>query len=118
MKDFKTIHDLSFESANWHDPQFQLFRIGTCEGMWQSTSESFDIIAVVNNKPGNGHFKDVLQWFENSCYRDKKDLRVMEIWNDRLLGHLTSKLGFKKLGKNHAIKHWKKCKAKKLIHEN
>lgn len=94
---FKSTHNLTFETADWYDPQFQLFRIGTCEGMWGVTEESYLIVAVTNSEPGNGHFGDVLEIFENSCKRDGKSLKVVEIMNPSLMAHLISKRGFLKI---------------------
>lgn len=94
---FKSTHNLTFETADWHDPQFQLFRIGSCEGLWGATEESYLIVAVTNSKPGNGHFEDVLEIFENSCKRDGKTLKVVEIMNADFMQHLITKRGFKKI---------------------
>lgn len=105
MNEFKTIHDLPFEIADW-DPlpgfpiagEFKRFRVGTCEGLWASTEFSYDILVITNNNKGNGHFEDTLQWFFNSCLRDGKKLRVLEVWNKRLKNHLIGKRGFKASG--------------------
>lgn len=60
---------------------FSGFRVGTCEGLWRSTSSHYEILAVVNEKRGNGHFKAMLGWFEQSCKRDNKKLLLREVWN-------------------------------------
>lgn len=52
------------------------------------------ILSVINDVPGNGHFNDVLEWFENSCKRDGRLLRVREVWNKGLLTHMLTKRGF------------------------
>ena len=95
---FKSLHNLEFLSAHWDNPfnldGWQVFKIGTCHGQWISTATSYDILTVVNDNIGNGHFEDVLQWFENSCKRDKKDFRILEVWNTMLAKHLMSKRGF------------------------
>jgi len=75
----------------------QLFRIGTCEGLWQATATSYIIIAITNSNNGNGHLTDVFEWFENSCKRDGKTLRVVEIMNSGFMAHLINKRGFKKI---------------------
>lgn len=116
----ETIHNLPFEAAPW-EPSFtnffpQLvanimrikqpivaFRVGTCEGIYTVRNGAYQIIAVQNSNPGNGHFDDVLQWFENSCKRDKKDLMFIEIMNPDFGRHLCLKRGFKQKG-SHAIK--------------
>jgi len=104
---FKSEHNLVFEVADWIFPEFKRFRIGTCDGLWRSTDESYDILAVTNNSAGNGHFKDVLQWFEMSCNRDNKSLRVLEVWNDNLKSHLINKQGFQDIGNDNLEKTFK-----------
>lgn len=111
---FKSTHDLSFEAAEWElskwgmtelmGSEFKRFRIGTCSGLWQSTDKSYDILAIDNSKRGNGHFDDVLEWFENSCKRDKKHLMFLEVWNEKLMKHLIEKRGFIKVDKFNLIK--------------
>lgn len=94
--EFESTNKLDFECAPCaYDKEWTLFRVGTCEGMWRATENSYDILAITNNVKGNGHFNDVLEWFENSCKRDCKSLRVLEIWNKSLYSHLTREKGFK-----------------------
>ena len=102
----QTKHNLDFEACPWDlNPKFALFRIGTCEGQWFSTPESYCIVAVINNEPKNGHLEDVFQWFEYSCKRDKKSLRIMEFFNQRFKRHCILKRGFKEVkGTNDVIK--------------
>jgi len=101
-KQFKSLHNLNFETAKWMNGvnKWQRFRVGTCEGLWSSTDESYCILAVTNSTLGNGHFTDVLQWFENSCKRDKRSFKIIELWNDRLKSHLINKRGFNDIGNN------------------
>lgn len=114
MNAIATKHNLDFEAAPWEPlpgfpaaENFTRFRIGTCEGLWASTKTSYDILAVTNEVPGNGHWDDVLQWFEFSCKRDKKNFRILEVWNKRLKKHLTTKRGFKLDGPDNVIKRFK-----------
>lgn len=104
-----TKHNLPFESRPWEsmlgvDENFMQFRIGTCEGLWSSTDKTYDILAITNNQPGNGHFDDVLEWFESSCKRDGKSLRILECWNKHFKMHLIRKRGFSPEGKDNVIK--------------
>jgi len=98
---FQSTHNLPFLSAPW-DSVFNLgdhwkkFKIGTCEGAWDSTDSTYDILAIVNEKPGNGHFTDVLEWFEMSCKRDGRVLRFLEVWNRDLARHLVRERGFER----------------------
>lgn len=112
-----TEHALDFEVAPWVPligmpaaEEYSKFRVGTCEGLWRSTKTSYDILAITNNVPGNGHFNDVLQWFEASCKRDKKDFVIQELWNKDLKEHLLKKRGFKVLKGDDVIKKLKHIK--------
>ncbi len=109
---FQTKHHLPFEAAAYplnldDENDWKLFRVGTCEGLWCSTDNSYDILAITNNTPGNGHFTDVLQWFEFSCRRDGKDLRILEVWNKGLKRHLVKKQNFSVLEGDTLIKAFK-----------
>ena len=113
MKACITTHNLDFEAAPWEcmgsiDESFTRFRIGTCEGLWTSTGTTFDILAVTNESPGNGHFEDVIEWFTYACKRDQKDLRFLEVWNKALKKHLIGKRGFKPQGNDNLIKPYRK----------
>lgn len=103
---FKTEHSLEFEIAEWpvnlNDdtghraaPWFQ-FRVGTCEGLWRDNGDAYEILAIINSQPHNGHLVDVFQWFEYSCKRDKKNLKVLEILNTRFEQYLLRR-GFEKI---------------------
>lgn len=110
--EFRSTHDLYFLSCHWDNPinteGWQQFKIGTCLGQWISTPTTYDILSVINHEPGNGHLDDVFEWFENSCRRDNRDLRILEIVNDRFLDHLLNKRGFLLYNPNNAIKLFRK----------
>jgi hypothetical protein len=115
MNAILTTHRLDFEACPWEsmggvDDNYVKFRIGTCEGLWSATETTFDILAITNSQPGNGHFEDVLQWFEHACKRDKKNLRILEVWNKELKMHLIKKRGFNPEGPDHVVKHYKRMK--------
>lgn len=117
-----TKHKLDFEACESPYAFFdnhKMFRIGTCEGQWTSTKDCYVIISVINKTPGNGHFDDVLEWFEFSCKRDNKNLLIVECMNGNFYLHLLSKRGFIPLdakGEN-AIKVFNK-KAYKQLKKN
>ena len=99
----KSTHDLPFESAKYwlqidDKNEWMRFRIGTVEGLWCCDEKSYKILSVINNSEGNGHFTDVLDWFKNSCQRDKKTLRFLEVMNADFKKHLITKRGFKDIG--------------------
>lgn len=101
---FQSTHKLDFLCCPWErDPEWSRFKIGTCSGLWRSTETYYDILAIDNEEPGNGHLQDVFDWFENSCKRDNKDLRIMELLNLNFKTHLVYKRGFAINGQN-AIK--------------
>lgn len=113
-KAFASLHDLMFEAAPYHlqlvdDITWMRFRIGTCEGLWCATGTSYDILAITNNNPGNGHLMDVIQWFEQSCKRDKKNFRVLEVWNNGFKNHLIKKHGFTEYNHDNLFKHFNIC---------
>lgn len=70
------------------------WKVGTCHGLVCFTDESIEILAIVNEEPNNGHFNDVLQWFEYAAKDQGKILRVIELFNQRLKWHLINKRGF------------------------
>lgn len=101
---FESINKLPFETAPWVVPDFIRFRVGTCSGLWRCNRDAYEILAIVNEVPGNGHLQDVFDWFEHAGRRDGFDLLVLEIWNDDFARHLVAKRGFILMG-NMAIKH-------------
>ena len=102
---FESTHKLDFECAPWPvTPEWIQFRIGTCHGLWMPSKGSYDILAVTNEAPGNGHFNDVLEWFEQSCRRDNYSLRILEVWNSEFKHHLITKRGFENYHEDNLIK--------------
>lgn len=94
--EIQTIHNLDFEVAEWkRDKAWKQFKVGTCYGLWRCTEKSYEILSIKNESPGNGHFEDVLQWFEHSCRRDGKTLKILETRNKSFKIHLVTKRGFK-----------------------
>jgi len=109
---FKSTHNLQFEVAPYEmniDPKkvWARFRIGTVEGLWSYSDDAYEVLAVDNKVPNNGHLTDVIEWFENSCKRDKKDFKILEFFNERFKEHLIKKWGFEISGKSDLIKRFK-----------
>lgn len=93
--EIKTTHNLNFEMApSIYGDMNAMFKVGTCEGLFGCTADSYYILAITNKFPGNGHLNDVFEWFEHSAKRDKKNLLVLECMNDLFYKHLLSKRGF------------------------
>jgi len=111
MNAITTTHNLDFETKPFRiqiegEPMNICFKVGTCHGMYCVTEKTYDIIAIENDEKGNGHLQDVFEWFENSCKRDKKDLRVLEFMNEGFKKHLIEKRGFMPQGRNDVIKYF------------
>ncbi len=125
MNDFITTHTLDFEMADspynviGYNDGHKMFRVGTCEGQWGVLNDSYYILAIINSVKGNGHFNDVLQWFEYSCKMDDKNLLILECMNKNFYSHLISKRGFIALDKNNenCIKVFNRAKYKWLKKE-
>src|SRR4051812_41744718 len=88
-KQFISTHKLDFESAPYEknidpDNDWMRFRVGTCTGLWCFNESQYKVLAIINSSQGNGHTLDVFEWFENSCKRDKKSLKVECVVNVRL----------------------------------
>jgi len=109
--EFKSTHNLPFETAPHFMEGFMNYRVGTCTGIYCWNEKCYMILAVGNSKEGNGHLQDVFDWFENSCKRDKRHLMVLEVWNKRFMKHLIEKRGFIPCGDTeHVIKFLKDIK--------
>lgn len=91
-----TTHELDFLNAI-HPVHGNMFKIGTCEGVWGSTPDCYYILFVGNKKPGNGHLTDVFEWFEFSCKRDNRNLIMLECMNKNFYMHLITKRGFQQM---------------------
>lgn len=84
----KTKHNLPFEAAPYElnfdsSKYWQRFRVGTCTGLYYFVLKTIEILAIENNVKNNGHFNDVLQWFMFSCKNNKRDLKILEVWNQQ-----------------------------------
>lgn len=122
---FHSSHNLLFEAApsdpltnainNKFGENYLRFRVGTCNGVFSYDRKNYLILTINNEEPGNGHFDDVMEWFEQSCVRDKKDLIIQELFNSHLKAHLIRKRGFEPYcvgGQNSVRKSWKKMEAR------
>lgn len=86
---------------------FQEFIVGTCRGVFWIEGDRLNILAVINLESGNGHFTDVLQWFEHSAKEKKLKFVFAEVMNPGLRKHLVEKRGFEMIGDN-AVKDFTK----------
>jgi hypothetical protein len=102
-KEFESKHKLPFMSADYDQPfadgfNWRLFKIGTVEGLFAFRGTAFYILVIENKEKNNGHFDDVLGWFEYACQRDGCNLIFLEVWNKAFLKHLVEKRGFQQRG--------------------
>jgi len=72
-----------YPEENWRH-----FRVGTCTGLYRAFNNAYEILAIENSKPGNGHVEAVLEWFYKSCRRDNYTFIIREVWNDNLRNKL------------------------------
>ena len=110
-----TAHLLDFEIAPWHksftsqaildllpdddsvtfpEIEWELFRVGTCEGQFRVTPEAYEILSIINSSPGNGHLTDLFEWFSYACKRSNLPLRIRAFTNEKFKFHLIKKCGF------------------------
>lgn len=108
----KSSHDLIYEQS---DPtelepgrKMAGYKVGTCHGL-VIFDDAINLLAVINNEPGNGHFDDVMEWFHYACRIQKKDFRVIELFNQRLKWHLINKRGFVAVDQMTVVKRWEDC---------
>ena len=64
-------------------PEISRFVFGTCHGQFIDR-DSLDLLTVINEEPGNGHFVILIEVFEKIASETNRDFRVIEIWNDGL----------------------------------
>lgn len=79
------------------------FRVGECTGLYRARGSAYEILAVANNNPGNGHVEAALGWFFSSCKRDKMNLVIREVMNKALVIKL-ARLGFTCYAEDNYIK--------------
>lgn len=110
MSSFRSTHNLPFEMGGPYkrDRMWQHYKIGTCYGLWRLKKKSIEVLSIMNACPGNGHFQDVLEWFEYGFENGRKFLLIKEFFlNPAFKEHLIKKRGFKPEGKDDVIKHFK-----------
>jgi len=104
MKPFTSTNNLDYLQSHAVDENMFRFKVGTCHGLFYQTEKAVCLLAVMNNEKGNGHFTDVLEWFEYSAQRQGLYFDVIEVWNQRLRKHLMEKQGFVAIAPDHLRK--------------
>lgn len=111
---FKSTNNLDFLSRPWKlgmiiCPKVGMheFKVGDIHGLYRFDNDSKYLIinSVINDTPGNGHFKDLIEWFEFSCKNCKYDLVFEEIISDKLV-QILYHYKFEKLDNRRMIKRY------------
>lgn len=75
------------------------FRYGTCHGLWRNADDAIEVVAVTNDKPGNGCFAKLMIELGRMAGATRV-VRFREMLNDGLTKHLVAKWGFRCVGRN------------------
>lgn len=89
---------------NWDG--WRNYRVGTCVGLYRDAGDSYEILSIINNAPGNKHVEATFAHFYISCKRDKRDFVIREVMNPGLSAKLV-KMGFTCKTENDYIKRYK-----------
>lgn len=114
IEEFKSTHNLNFLSRPWGlgliiSPEIGMneFKIGDIHGLYRFDNKNKYLIinSVINDNPGNGHFSDLIEWFEYSSKIHKYDLVFEEIFSVKLTNILYH-YKFEKLDNRRMIKRY------------
>lgn len=70
------------------------FVFGSCDGLLMLTPSTYEVVAVINSRPGNGTFAKFIAHLKALARQHKRDVLVVEIHNPGLGQHLASKHSF------------------------
>ena len=76
---------------------WNLFRYGTCHGQYRITPDAVELLSIINDDSGNGHFHHLMNHFISMAKKRKLPFRVLEVNNRNLKTHLLFKWGFKSI---------------------
>lgn len=82
------------------------FRVGTCTGLWRDNDTAYEILAIENESPGNGHVEGVFRWFFESCKRGSRDFVIKEVMNNKFASKLINH-GFSRINRRDYIFYYK-----------
>jgi len=68
--------------------------MGTCHGLVAYRDNEHEMLAVMNEQPGNGDFAKFMDYLEAEAHKKGVPFTVIEIWNKWLYKHLTDKRGY------------------------
>lgn len=89
---------------NWDG--WRNYRVGTCIGLYRDAGDAYEVLSIINSKPGNKHLEATFAHFYTSCKRDKRDFVIREVMNPKLATKLV-KMGFTCKIENDYIKRYK-----------
>jgi hypothetical protein len=72
-----------------------VFHFGQCHGLIEADDYRLQIIAITNEKPGNGNFVQAMDTLEAAARRRQLAVEVAAITNGRLRIHLELKRGYR-----------------------
>lgn len=86
------------KSKPWLSTRFFEFRVGTVHGLYcfNTWDDAVEILAVKNEKKGNGHFKIAMDFFERFAQEEGLVLRLLDVWNLRLYWNSVKYHGYKR----------------------
>lgn len=82
LRDFKFMEDA------------KIFQVGTVHGLLMLEGNAVQIIAIINERPGNGNFKHAMSMIEKMANKQNKSTQVVAIVNEGLRKHLVTKCGY------------------------
>ena len=95
---FKSSHKLKFKTAphiiGGAVTGLDKYEVGTVHGLWNKSSLSVDIFALINKKPGNGHVDDAMEWFFAIAAEGAVGVRIVNITAEAFRQTLITEWGF------------------------
>lgn len=95
---FKSSHKLKFKTAphiiGGAPTGLEKYEVGTVHGLWNKSSLSVDIFALINKTPGNGHVDDALEWFFAIAKEGALGVRIVNITAEAFRQTLIAEWGF------------------------
>jgi len=117
---FKSSHKLKFKTAPHviagAPTGMEKYEVGTVHGLWHQSSMSVDVFALINEKPGNGHVDDALEWFFAIAKEGALGVRVVNITAEAFRQTLINEWGFSETAERDTLVNFY-INQKKVIHE-
>lgn len=98
------------------DTGLEKYEVGTVHGLWNQSSMSVDVFALINKKPGNGHVDDALEWFFAIAKEGALGVRIVNITAEAFRQTLIKEWGFSETEERDTLVNFNLTQ-KKVIHE-